>query len=102
MHAARVVGVCPFEIPDPQLAASLCRSGAHGVLDVGLDASAARRAMAAVGEQVRGGWGVRLPEGTSLGPSDLTAGVTMVNLGAGVPIAPIRSRRVMSQGAYHD
>jgi hypothetical protein len=97
MLAARVVGVCPFELPDPELVAALCRSGAYGIVDVGWDAGAARRALASVAAEVRGRWGVLLHEGTTLLAADLPAGVTTVVLPAGVPIAPFRPRLVAVQ-----
>ncbi|RST09240.1 hypothetical protein, partial [Streptomyces sp. WAC05950] len=47
-----VVAVCPFEEPRPGIVTAAERAGALGLLDLGRDASAARRALAETGRRL--------------------------------------------------
>lgn len=66
-----VIGISPFTRPDARLVAALVRSGALGVLDLGHDEAAARRALADLGELVSAPFGVRVSPGCPLGPGDM-------------------------------
>ncbi|MEW5531742.1 hypothetical protein, partial [Streptomyces virginiae] len=46
-----VVAVCPFEEPRPGIVTAAERAGALGLLDLGRDADAARRALAETGRR---------------------------------------------------
>ncbi|MEU4353412.1 SDR family NAD(P)-dependent oxidoreductase [Streptomyces virginiae] len=83
-----VVAVCPFEEPRPGIVTAAERAGALGLLDLGRDASAARRALAETGRRLAsasygpgaGRYGVRIPAHCPLGPGDLPAEVDTVLL----------------------
>jgi acyl transferase domain-containing protein/NAD(P)H-dependent flavin oxidoreductase YrpB (nitropropane dioxygenase family)/NAD(P)-dependent dehydrogenase (short-subunit alcohol dehydrogenase family) len=75
-----VIGVTPFEVPNPQLAAALVRGGALGVLDLGRDAARARTALAQMSRWAKEPWGVRVPDGCLLGPDEIPAGATTIVL----------------------
>jgi NAD(P)H-dependent flavin oxidoreductase YrpB (nitropropane dioxygenase family) len=79
MSSIHVIGITPFQRPDPRLALALERAGASGVLDLGRDR---RRGLAALAELVRmrarlgacddrGVLGVRVASGAPFQPSDL-------------------------------
>ncbi|MDF1563271.1 MAG: SDR family NAD(P)-dependent oxidoreductase [Deltaproteobacteria bacterium] len=57
-----VIGITPFERPDPGLVRALEKAGALGVLDLGRDPEAARVALAEL-ERWGRPFGVRIPEG---------------------------------------
>jgi acyl transferase domain-containing protein/NAD(P)H-dependent flavin oxidoreductase YrpB (nitropropane dioxygenase family) len=76
---------------------SLCRAGALGVLDLGRDPVAARKALALVAREAPGGFGVRIPERTRWTAADLPAGVEVVVLPAGAPLERFRPRAVLVQ-----
>jgi acyl transferase domain-containing protein/NAD(P)H-dependent flavin oxidoreductase YrpB (nitropropane dioxygenase family) len=80
-----IIGVTPFELPNPQLAAALVRGGALGVLDLGRDSARARTALAQMSRLAKEPWGVRVPAGCLLAPHEIPAGATTVLL-------PIESR----------
>ncbi|MET9573234.1 SDR family NAD(P)-dependent oxidoreductase [Streptomyces virginiae] len=85
-----VVAVCPFEEPRPGIVTAAERAGALGLLDLGREASAARRALAETGRRLAsasygpgagaGRYGVRIPAHCPLGPGDLPAEVDTVLL----------------------
>ncbi|MFG2337720.1 SDR family NAD(P)-dependent oxidoreductase [Streptomyces yangpuensis] len=91
-----VVAVSPFEEPRPGIVTAAERSGALGLLDLGRDADAARRALAELDRRLgtacrgtgpdtatgtgAGRYGVRVPAGCPLGPGDLPPGVDTVLL----------------------
>jgi Nitronate monooxygenase len=75
-----VIGVTPFQVPNPQLAAALVRGGALGVLDLGRDAARARTALAQMSRWAKEPWGVRVPVGCLLGPDEIPAGATTILL----------------------
>ncbi|MGH3973370.1 MAG: hypothetical protein ACRDS9_08590, partial [Pseudonocardiaceae bacterium] len=80
-----VVGITPFEEPNAALAVALARAGAVGVLDLGRDAGRARAALADVCRWWSGAFGVRVPAGCPLRPTDLPEQVDMVVHGPGAP-----------------
>jgi acyl transferase domain-containing protein/NAD(P)H-dependent flavin oxidoreductase YrpB (nitropropane dioxygenase family)/NAD(P)-dependent dehydrogenase (short-subunit alcohol dehydrogenase family)/acyl carrier protein len=92
-----IVGVTPFELPNPQLAAALCRAGALGILDLGRDSARARTALAQMARWAKHPWGVRLPAGCLLDPQEIPAGATTVLLPAGSSWTPAEfaGRRVL-------
>ncbi|WP_234308497.1 type I polyketide synthase [Streptomyces sp. NRRL F-4428] len=85
-----VVAVSPFEEPRPAIVTAAERAGALGLLDLGRDADAARRALAETGRRLgsasgapgasAGRHGVRIPAHCPLGPGDLPAQVDTVLL----------------------
>src|SRR5262249_29000996 len=93
-----VIGISPFEHPDPALIAAICRAGALGVLDLGRDPARAREALAETARRAPR-FGVRIPDGRSV---DLPRGVTTVVLPAGAPILPGRPWRTLVQVASID
>ncbi|MCM9083247.1 SDR family NAD(P)-dependent oxidoreductase [Streptomyces spororaveus] len=77
-----VVAVSPFEEPHPAVVTAAERAGALGLLDLGRDAGAARRAFAELARRLGDGarYGVRVPAGCPLGPGELSAAVDTVLL----------------------
>ncbi|MFC9294776.1 SDR family NAD(P)-dependent oxidoreductase [Streptomyces sp. NPDC057011] len=77
-----VVAVSPFEEPHPRIVSAAERAGALGLLDLGRDATAARRAFAELARRLRGGrrYGVRVPVGCPTGPAELPSAVDTVLL----------------------
>ncbi|MFE9633621.1 SDR family NAD(P)-dependent oxidoreductase [Streptomyces sp. NPDC006463] len=77
-----VVAVSPFEEPHPRIVTAAERAGALGLLDLGRDADAARRALAELARRLGGGrrHGVRVPAGCPLGPQELPPAVDTVLL----------------------
>ncbi|MCY0925397.1 SDR family NAD(P)-dependent oxidoreductase [Streptomyces sp. H27-H1] len=76
-----VVAVSPFEEPNPRIVTAAERAGALGLLDLGRDAGAARRAMAEVARRLGAGrYGVRVPAGCPIGPGELAPEVDTVLL----------------------
>lgn len=77
-----VVAVSPFEEPHPAVVTAAERAGALGLLDLGRDAGAARRAFAELARRLGDGarYGVRVPAGCPLGPGALSAAVDTVLL----------------------
>ncbi len=87
-----LLGLTPFEEPDPALCVALCRAGALGILDLGRDARLARSALAALAAQVPGEFGVRVPEGVSLDALDLPASVGAFLAATPGQVAPLVAR----------
>ncbi|MFF9983438.1 SDR family NAD(P)-dependent oxidoreductase [Streptomyces erythrochromogenes] len=107
-----VVAVSPFEEPRPRIVTAAERAGALGLLDLGRDASAARRALDALGRRLGGAspgpgatagagagtgpgagagrYGVRVPVGCPLGPGDLPPEVDTVLLADPASLTPGR------------
>ncbi|WP_328738829.1 SDR family NAD(P)-dependent oxidoreductase [Streptomyces erythrochromogenes] len=103
-----VVAVSPFEEPRPRIVTAAERAGALGLLDLGRDASAARRALAELGRRLGGAspgtgaspgsgaaagagrYGVRVPAGCPLGPGDLPPEVDTVLLADPASLTPGR------------
>ncbi|MDB5028444.1 MAG: 6-deoxyerythronolide-B synthase, partial [Candidatus Eremiobacteraeota bacterium] len=79
------MGVTPFEIPNPQLAAAVSRAGALGVLDLGRDRARARTALTQTRRWTKEPWGVRVPVGCPILPDELPRGVTTIVLPLGSP-----------------
>ncbi|MFD9407653.1 SDR family NAD(P)-dependent oxidoreductase [Streptomyces sp. NPDC059989] len=77
-----VVAVSPFEEPHPRIVTAAERAGALGLLDLGRDASAARRAFAELARRLGEGgrYGVRVPVGCPTGPGELPSAVDTVLL----------------------
>ncbi|MFD9725288.1 type I polyketide synthase, partial [Streptomyces sp. NPDC059072] len=79
-----VVAVTPFEEPHPRIVAAAERAGALGLLDLGRDPDAARRAFAELtrrsGGAGSGRYGVRVPVGCRVQPGELPAEVDTVLL----------------------
>ncbi len=75
-----ILGVTAFERPDPAVVVGLARAGALGVLDLGRDAGAARRALDEVARWTDLAIGVRVPEGAHHDPSALSDQVDTVVL----------------------
>ncbi|MGH3935074.1 MAG: beta-ketoacyl synthase N-terminal-like domain-containing protein, partial [Pseudonocardiaceae bacterium] len=112
-HRELVVGITPFEEPNAALAVALARAGAVGVLGLSRDAGRARVALADVCRWWSGAFGVRVPAGCSLQPTDLPEQVDMVVHGPGSswPFTPGRrafvevmsvaqARTAVQAGAY--
>ncbi|MFN2383640.1 MAG: SDR family NAD(P)-dependent oxidoreductase [Gemmatimonadota bacterium] len=92
-----LLGITPFQRPDPELALALCRAGALGAVDLGRDPAAALAALApAIPAGVRG-LGVRIHAGAEPPPAALPARVEFVVLPAGADPAAWRPRRVYIQ-----
>ncbi|WP_051779811.1 type I polyketide synthase [Streptomyces sp. NRRL S-241] len=84
-----VVAVSPFEEPHPAVVTAAERAGALGLLDLGRDPGAARRAFAELGRRLgRARYGVRVPAGCPLGPAELPAAVDTVLLADPAAHAP--------------
>ncbi|GLZ41819.1 type I polyketide synthase [Actinokineospora sp. NBRC 105648] len=78
----RVLGTSPFDVPDPRLAAAVCRGGGIGVLDLGADARAVLSRAAGLTDRI----GARVRPGCPLDAADLPAhGVELVLLGPDAP-----------------
>ncbi|WP_026425619.1 type I polyketide synthase [Actinokineospora inagensis] len=77
----RVLGLAPFDLPDPRLAAAVSRGGGLGVLDLGVDAVAQLTLVAGLADRI----GVRVRAGCPLGPADLPDRVEVVLLGPDAP-----------------
>lgn len=76
-----VVAVSPFGEPNPRIVIAAERAGSLGLLDLGRDAGAARRAFAELARRLSGGrYGVRVPEGCPVGPQELPPEVDTVLL----------------------
>jgi len=92
-----ILGVTPFELPNPQLAAALGRAGALGVLDLGLDSARARRALVQMTRWAKEPWGVRVPVGCQLDPQEIPEGATTILLpsGSSWDLALLAGRRVL-------
>ncbi|WP_260610876.1 type I polyketide synthase, partial [Streptomyces sp. WAC06614] len=75
-----VVALGPFEEPQPRIVTAAERAGSLGLLDLGRDPAAARRAFAELARRLGRRYGVRVPAGCPLGPDDLPAGVDTVLL----------------------
>lgn len=85
-----VVAVSPFEEPNPALVTAAERAGSLGLLDLGRDPAAARRAFAELARRTGsgggsggsggGGYGVRVPPGCPTGPGGLPPEVDTVLL----------------------
>ncbi len=92
-----VVAVTPFEEPHPRIVTAAERAGALGLLDLGRDPAAARRAFVELARRLGGGgggaggeaggsagsggrYGVRVPTGCPLGPGELPPAVDTVLL----------------------
>ncbi|MFQ5737971.1 MAG: SDR family NAD(P)-dependent oxidoreductase [Acidobacteriota bacterium] len=95
-HAV-ILGISPFSSPDPALVASLCRAGAAGVLDLGVDAKAAREALARLRNQFNGPFGVRIPTGLSLRADELPQEAKTVVLPAGAALEEWPGRDILVQ-----
>jgi len=61
-----ILGLTPFERPDPRLVAALERAGATPVLDLGRDPGRAEAALAETVRLTRGRFAVRVPDGVRL------------------------------------
>ncbi|MEV6676503.1 SDR family NAD(P)-dependent oxidoreductase [Streptomyces erythrochromogenes] len=104
-----VVAVSPFEEPRPRIVTAAERAGALGLLDLGRDASAARRALTELGRRLGGAspraaaspatgaaaggagrYGVRVPVGCPTGPGDLPPEVDTVLLADPASLTPGR------------
>lgn len=96
-----VVGISPFEEPNAELAVAVERAGGLGVIGLGHDGAAARAALTDAARWSRGGarFGVRVPAGCPLSPSELPDAVDTVVLGVGATWSPtdtdLASRRVL-------
>lgn len=86
-----VVAVTPFEEPNPAVVTAAERAGSLGLLDLGRDPVAARRAFAELARRAAGGggaggggggfrYGVRVPPGCPTGPGELPPEVDTVLL----------------------
>ncbi len=93
----RVVVVSPFEQPDPDLVIAAGRAGALGVLDLGRDEVAARRALARLAGEADGSLGVRVPPGVAFRSFDLPRSVGMIIVSAGAEFTPCNELRVYVQ-----
>jgi len=89
-----VVGITPFEEPNAALAVALARAGSVGVLDLGRDHVQARAALADVCRWWSGTFGVRVPAGCPLSPTDLPEQVDVVVHGVGSQWPAVPGRRL--------
>jgi acyl transferase domain-containing protein/NAD(P)H-dependent flavin oxidoreductase YrpB (nitropropane dioxygenase family)/NAD(P)-dependent dehydrogenase (short-subunit alcohol dehydrogenase family) len=55
-----VIGLTPLERPDSHLALAICRTGAIGVMDVGTEPAAARKALVDLRDNARSTFGIRV------------------------------------------
>ncbi len=94
-----IIGVTPGARPDGRLVVALCRAGALGVLDAGLDPARARAEMALVQARHDGPFGVRLGADAGLGPDDLPRTVDTVLVADAGLVGPHRAagRRVLAE-----
>ena len=88
-----IVGITPFERPDPGLAIALARAGALAVLDLGRDPEVAEAALEQVRRSVRR-FGVRVPRGVNVA---LPESVEVVVVDGPESVAPFRGRQVLAQ-----
>ncbi|MCB5183318.1 hypothetical protein LG632_28670, partial [Streptomyces sp. SMC 277] len=79
-HRDLVVALSPFEEPQSRIVTAAERAGSLGLLDLGRDPAAARRAFAEMARWLGRGYGVRVPAGCPLGPDALPAEVDTVLL----------------------
>src|SRR5688500_16161607 len=93
---AFLLGISPFERPDPALVAALCRAGALGVLDLGRDPEVAAAALRELSRATRR-FGVRVPDGADVDPAILPAGAEIVVTGEGVDPRRFPRRTVLAQ-----
>ncbi|MEU7554992.1 SDR family NAD(P)-dependent oxidoreductase [Streptomyces sp. NPDC044571] len=93
-----VVAVSPFEEPHPRLVTAAERAGSLGLLDLGRDPGAARRAFAELDRRLAGRpYGVRVPAHCPLGPEELPDAVDTVLLADPAEHTP---RRVADWAAH--
>jgi acyl transferase domain-containing protein/NAD(P)H-dependent flavin oxidoreductase YrpB (nitropropane dioxygenase family)/NAD(P)-dependent dehydrogenase (short-subunit alcohol dehydrogenase family) len=95
-----MLAVSPFDRPDAQLVAAVCRAGATGVLDLGRDRAEAVRALAELAGACPSGFGVRIQAAADLDGLELPEGARLVVVDAGMPVEPWASegsRRVLVQ-----
>jgi len=93
-----VLGITPFERPDPALVVALCRAGALGVLDLGRDAGVARRALTALASlEASAEFGLRVTAEAEIAPGDCPPGARVIVLDAGADVARWRPRMVLVQ-----
>jgi acyl transferase domain-containing protein/NAD(P)H-dependent flavin oxidoreductase YrpB (nitropropane dioxygenase family)/NAD(P)-dependent dehydrogenase (short-subunit alcohol dehydrogenase family) len=100
-----VVGITPFERPDPALALGIIRAGALGVLDLGHDRDRARLALAEVDRRTDSTFGVRVPDTCGTAPSELPRLVTTVilaGLGTGITRWREAGRRLLVEARSLD
>jgi len=93
----RIVVISPFEQPDADLVIAAGRAGALGVLDLGRDEVAAKRALARLGGETDGSLGVRVPPGVSVHSFELPRSVGTVMVAAGTEFPAGHDLRVYVQ-----
>ncbi|MDB5039454.1 MAG: Beta-ketoacyl synthase, partial [Candidatus Eremiobacteraeota bacterium] len=85
-----IIGVTPFETPNPGLTAAVNRAGALGILDLGRERARARAALKQTSRWTKEPWGVRVPAGCPIWPDELPAGVTTIVLPHASPWSALR------------
>jgi acyl transferase domain-containing protein/NAD(P)H-dependent flavin oxidoreductase YrpB (nitropropane dioxygenase family)/NAD(P)-dependent dehydrogenase (short-subunit alcohol dehydrogenase family) len=92
-----VIGLTPLEQPDANLALAICRAGAIGVLDLGTDTAAAKKALVELHDNATSTFGIRIGRNCPLATDDglfdtLPAGtLVLLSADADIAIAPGRS-----------
>jgi acyl transferase domain-containing protein/NAD(P)H-dependent flavin oxidoreductase YrpB (nitropropane dioxygenase family)/NAD(P)-dependent dehydrogenase (short-subunit alcohol dehydrogenase family) len=94
-----VIGITPFNQPNPQLVAAIERAGGLGVLDLGRDLGRARTALQQAMRWAPGSFGVRISGGCSFDLADLPERVDTIVAGQGAPWFPeaAASRMVIAE-----
>lgn len=92
-----IIGICPFDLPDPDLVRSICRAGGLGVLDLGSDAKVAQEALARMIKSYAGTFAVRVPRPDFL--SEYPEQITTVVVPAPMSIKGLKrpGRKVLAQ-----
>ncbi|MBF0441115.1 MAG: nitronate monooxygenase, partial [Oligoflexales bacterium] len=97
LASPKVVGITPFETPDPYIVRALKRSSAIAVLDIGRDEAALERALRRLGELEVEGFGIRIPEGVAADPSKFGPEVDLVVLPFGSDLGKWKGREIWVQ-----
>jgi acyl transferase domain-containing protein/NAD(P)H-dependent flavin oxidoreductase YrpB (nitropropane dioxygenase family) len=75
-----IIGITPFGLPDVQLAVALATAGGIGVVDLGLDADASRRALADLERRPLERIGVHLNTNIGLEPAEIPSEIAVIVL----------------------
>ncbi len=92
----RLIGITPFERPDPSLAEALIRGGALGVLDLGRDRLRSVEALDQIARRVSR-FGVRIPDGLTNSSFELPDNAATILVCDASAIAALGPRRVLVQ-----
>ena len=92
-----VLGLTPFEIPNPFIVRNLHRAGALGILDLGRDEASRYRALRRLAEWKVEEFGVRIPEGVTIENESLPQSATVVVVEGNVEFQKYHDRLVLVQ-----